>query len=1044
LLDDPTMQDANRIESAERDAAARCQAMQAAETELAEFDQRLQREVVETQQCAERVAQAKRALTDVRQESAAFAGVAGIAGRHAENALAVLDSSALVELSGRALETAVSELRSLMIVRREQIALMRQRHAEVAKAEEQQVQRLRARYESQNAAEAAAERRADADARVELEGRALVEAWDRHFTGLKQLQLEPQAPLVALAEWVVGLNGDNPALAALQASQQQASVRLAARRVELTGQRQALASEWVALEAEHARLEAGVDAPPPLPHTRGEGVRSGRSGAPLWKLIDFRDTVDEARRAGIEAALEAAGMLDAWVAPDGKLQTGDGGALLHDTQALLRKSRELSLADWLQVSVPHDSAVPAAVVGRLLAGVACGEHDPADGEAWIAPDGRFRLGPLAGAWSKSAAVYLGFAARAAARARRLAEIAERLVQLAGEASMLQAQFEQHTQSEQEAGDEWRLAPKDLALRNAHLTAAACAGDYQAACERLAQADAEYRETEQALDAARGKLARDAADLRLPEAADARAAVEAALDQYKDAQYQLAQAAHELRRAETERLRQCTRENEARDDFQRRAGQCDARRVEAEEANVRLHVLRAAVGVKVDELKQQLAEARAAVRISEQMRDRMNAALNEAGQARAVAHEKAATAEEVLGQRSEARAQAVSQLQQFAASGLLSVALPQAELPDMASPWTIDPALTLARRAEQALADIKDDDDSLVRVRKQTTEEWTELQRALTALGHQATADPSDWGLIVHIVYQNRPERPDRLIARLNEDIAQRSELLTAKERAVLENHLQAEIAAEVQRLLQGAKRQVDAINKELHKRPTSTGVRFRLLWQPLPEEEGAPVGLAAAHERLLNTSADLWSADDRRIVGAMLQQSIAAERERSDDAVGGKDGDSTLLDQLSRALDYRRWHRFRVERWQDGHWRKLSGPASSGERALGLTVPLFAAVASFYGQGSYAFSPRLILLDEVFAGIDDAARAHCMGLIREFDLDFVITSEREWACYAALPGVAICQLQRREGIDAVGVSRWTWDGRAKAPAADPDRRFAPA
>ncbi|MER8481358.1 SbcC/MukB-like Walker B domain-containing protein [Mesorhizobium sp. M1322] len=294
-----------------------------------------------------------------------------------------------------------------------------------------------------------------------------------------------------------------------------------------------------------------------------------------------------------------------------------------------------------------------------------------------------------------------------------------------------------------------------------------------------------------------------------------------------------------------------------------------------------------------------------------------------------------------------------------------------------------------------------------------------------------------------IVYQNRRERPDRLANRLAEEIAQRGELLSANERAVLENHLQAEIAAEIQRLLQAAERQVDVINSELHKRPTSTGVRYRLLWQPLSEGEGAPVGLDTARKRLLNTSADLWSADDRRVVGAMLPQRIAAERERAD-ATGGKDSGGTLLDQLARALDYRHWHRFRVERWQDGHWRKLSGPASSGERALGLTVPLFAAVASFYSQSSYALSPRLMLLDEAFAGIDDTARAHCMGLIREFDLDFVITSEREWACYAELPGVAICQLQRREGIDAVFVSRWTWDGREKKPETDPDRRFAPA
>lgn len=107
-------------------------------------------------------------------------------------------------------------------------------------------------------------------------------------------------------------------------------------------------------------------------------------------------------------------------------------------------------------------------------------------------------------------------------------------------------------------------------------------------------------------------------------------------------------------------------------------------------------------------------------------------------------------------------------------------------------------------------------------------------------------------------------------------------------------------------------------------------------------------------------------------------------------------------------------------------------------------MPLFAAVASFYGRDQQARAPRLVLLDEAFAGIDDTARAHCMALIHEFDLDFVITSEREWACYAELPGVSICQLLRREGVDAVLVSRWSWDGRARRREDDPDRRFEPA
>lgn len=213
------------------------------------------------------------------------------------------------------------------------------------------------------------------------------------------------------------------------------------------------------------------------------------------------------------------------------------------------------------------------------------------------------------------------------------------------------------------------------------------------------------------------------------------------------------------------------------------------------------------------------------------------------------------------------------------AGLLSAALPDLEVPDTSSPWTIDPALTLARRAEQALSGVKDDDEAWTRVQRQIGEDFTELQRSLSALGHQVLAEQSDWGLIVNVIYQNRSERPGRFATRLAAEIDQRTELLNANERAVLENHLQAEIASEIQRLLQTAEAQRDAINKELYSRPTSTGVRFRLLWPPLSEEEGAPVGLEAARKRLLNTNADLRSSEDRRVVGAMLQQRIVAERE---------------------------------------------------------------------------------------------------------------------------------------------------------------------
>jgi uncharacterized protein (TIGR02680 family) len=1045
LQSDPTMQDANRLESAGKEAGLRRSSFEAAGVLVQDADERVQRSVAETARALERAAQAERSVSGLRQESAAHASATGLTARHADNPLATLAPAALVEMIERTFEGAGARLRELVVERREQIRLMRERYAELDRAENAFAYRRNAQEERRHEADMTIEHRAEADAAVERQGSSLVGAWQGYLDGLKQLQVDPAATapaLAALADWVVAVEGDNPAQRLLQRALEENALRLAKLRVDLEAQRQILESERDLLDDERIHLESGRDIAPPAPYTRDADARSTREGAPLWQLIDFRAETTAAERAGLEAALEAAGLLDAWLSPDGQLQTRDGVAL-HDAQVLPRRSQPHSLADRLEASVPDDYALPPHLIEHVLSGIACTEHDPADCEAWIAPDGRFRLGALAGAWAKPEAVYIGHAARVAARERRLAEIADRLAQLAVNLRAVQAAAEQLAQDHDAANAEWRRAPAEDALRNAHFAARAAAAAAHSALERLAEAEARCREAEQALTHVRERVAADAADLRLPLAANELATIEAALDQYQDAQLRLAQAIRELRTALPDLQRQQSRENELRADLAMREKQLATARIEAEEASARFAVLRDAVGAQVDELRQRLSDARIAVEKEEASLRHANEALRIAGEARAVADTKVNAANAVLQERTNARGEAVTRLQRFVSTGLLSSALPGIDLPDMSVSWTIDPALALARRAEQALVNLKDDDDTWTRIQRQFGDELTSLQTALGALGHRASAELNDWGSAVHIIYQNRPERPDQLADRLTEEITQRSELLTAHEREILETHLQDEVASEMQHLLQAAEQQVGAINKELYIHPTSTGVRFRLVWQPLNEDEGAPVGLPAARRRLLNTSAELWSEDDRKAVGKMLQQRIAAERERADAAIG-RDGGGSLLDQLARALDYRHWHRFRVERWQDGHWRKLSGPASSGERALGLTVPLFAAIASFYGQGSYKLAPRLMLLDEAFAGIDDAARAHCMVLIRQFDLDFVITSEREWGCYAELPGVAICQLQRREGIDAVFVSRWTWDGRARRREADPDRRFAPA
>jgi uncharacterized protein (TIGR02680 family) len=1036
---DPVNRDANRLDAAAKEAGNLDRDAADAERAARESQTRLARETAATSERTARTAEAARALSTIRSAALPFVATSGIGEQWAVNPFCSASPSELALLDAPTAESAKDNLGHAIERRRAQAALVRERRNAVDRAEQEHALRAEARRERDDEAGAARARRDVADSAVDGQGRALLDAWQTHFESLQQLDVaDVQAPLDALSGWVVDLLGENPARIALQAAQQRASERLATRQSELAGKRQALETEAADLKAERDRLEQGEDgAPLPSPF-RAPHARVDRAGAPLWQLIDFHDGVDEAQRAGLEAALEGSGLLDAWVEPDGRIHRADGVEPLHDTQLVERPPAAATLAAWLQ---PAGSAVDADIVAKLLLGIGCTAIDTGADETWVSPDGRFRVGALAGAWSKPAAAYVGYTARAAARERRLAAIAARLHQLAQELTELETHFAAHARNQERAAAEWRDAPAEDALRASHAEAAAAAREFQAASDRLEQAALQLGAAAEILDQARAALTRDAQDLHLPLAHKELNLVDEALTQLAEKAVALVHAARDVRQAHSELQHQRQREQDAGRDAETNAERATSRRLQADDAKVRLDTLRDSVGAKVADLQQKLEAARTSVTAGETLLETNEGLQRGAGEARARAEQKAADADEVLQERVAARQQAVARLQGFAATDLLSVALPQTDIPDLRVAWTIEPALTLARRAEQALSDVAHDDEAWRRIQSQLSHDYTELGRALTALSHQAQMEQTaDYGLVVTIVYQNRPERPDHLTRRLQAEITQRRELLTAREREVLENHLEAEIAAAIQRLLLDAERKVEAINKELHKRPTSTGVRFRLQWQPIPEGVGgAPVGLEAARKRLLNTSADLWSQEDRSVVGAMLQERIDIERASQDVATGG-----SLLDQLSRALDYRHWHRFTVQRWQDGQWRKLSGPASSGERALGLTVPLFAAVASFYSQSGYPHAPRLVLLDEVFAGIDDAARAHCMGLIREFDLDFVVTSEREWGCYSELPGVSICQLQRHEDIDAVHVSRWTWDGRAKQRESDPDRRFADA
>lgn len=91
-----------------------------------------------------------------------------------------------------------------------------------------------------------------------------------------------------------------------------------------------------------------------------------------------------------------------------------------------------------------------------------------------------------------------------------------------------------------------------------------------------------------------------------------------------------------------------------------------------------------------------------------------------------------------------------------------------------------------------------------------------------------------------------------------------------------------------------------------------------------------------------------------------------------------------------------------------------------------LHLPLFAAMAAHYHSRPTA--PRLIVLDEVFAGIDRATRGQLMGLLVELDLDVLLTSHEEWGFYRELDGISTYHLIREPDLPGVFAEWFVWDG----------------
>ena len=751
------------------------------------------------------------------------------------------------------------------------------------------------------------------------------------------------------------------------------------------------------------------------------------TGAPLFLLVDFRESVPDPDRAGVEAGLEASGLLAAWTSADGVL-------LADDTRdVILRGGNPVagaSLADVLRPVPGH--GVSEAALDRLLRGIgltSSGGVEPS-ARTWIACDGRYGLDVVRGAHRKDQAEFIGAAVRAATRQRRIDELTEQIggLETALDGAVTARQEIERLRDALRAAlreipkgralaDAWsafdhavqevtRLAGVLLIARREAEQATATAVSLRVRAEAQATSDGLPADREQ-LGVLQGDLRGLRKDLdgmvtgaaraltRLASHAAARTSWEQARQARMDAESGYATAYEKL--SSEQRALALLENSVGATEKDILAREADAQH-RLDEADRRLPHARAAHGdAHDDRLKAETDRDRLIDELAEQERSVVagGSALRRPLGLTGLPLAAGLTGVDALLDRYDA-AQDGDVRARIAALRALAE-----DVGAVLGPVSADVSVSLIiRRGE-------------------------ELRDGLAG-GYDAEGDEDD-GIKRYVL---RDDTGTHDVAVVGERIKAAAEAarnrLSSREQEVFETYLLGELGDHLSRQVLAARGLVGGMNDTLEQVRSSHGIGVRLDWE-LPRDGDADISAAVT---LLRRPSALRTRDQSAQLRDALRRRIEEAR-RADPSAG-------YAIHLRAALDYREWFEFKVKVTEEAHpdrERVLSHRTalSQGEMRVVAYLVLFATAAAHFTSvaASASAAPRLILLDDAFAKVDEPTHGRLLGLLVDLDLDFIITSERLWGCFPTVPSLHIYECLRDPGARGVATVHFTWDGRHK-------------
>lgn len=282
-------------------------------------------------------------------------------------------------------------------------------------------------------------------------------------------------------------------------------------------------------------------------------------------------------------------------------------------------------------------------------------------------------------------------------------------------------------------------------------------------------------------------------------------------------------------------------------------------------------------------------------------------------------------------------------------------------------------------------------------------------------------------------YRGTSLRFYELIEKISADAEEQKRLLSDKDRELFEDILANTISKKIRGKIQASKRWVDKMNMLMESMQTSSGLTLSLRWKNKRAEKEEQLDTRKLVE-LLQKDVEIMRIEEVEQLSAHFRSKIEEARKLSADT----NSVWSFHGIMKEVLDYRKWFEFQLECQKTGEKKKeltdrVFFTFSGGEKAMAMYVPLFSAVVAKYA-GARPDAPKLISLDEAFAGVDETNIRDMFRLMVEFNFNFMINSQILWGDYDTVPGLAIYQLVRPENAKYVTVIPYMWNGKVRSLA----------